>query len=116
MVDCLVQSLPNESTTLNGTVDARPVGLTVGGLITEVALDSTSWTPLPATPLANRNALSIQNISGVDIKIQYDNTVATYTGVEIKSGNERFYAITDSIIVYGKASAGTPTILIEELA
>lgn len=114
MVDCVVQQLPGSS--VSGEVDARPVGLTVGGLITEVVLNTATWVPLPATPLPNRNALSIQNISGVDIKIQYNSSTVGYVGVEIKSGNERFYAITDSIIVYGKASSGTPTIITEELA
>lgn len=91
-------------------------GLNTGGKITEVVLDSTNWTPLPATPLANRNAICIQNRSLIEIKMNYDNTVPTYTGVVIVSNGERFYDITDQIIVYAKATSGTPTIIVEEIA
>lgn len=101
-------------TSLSGNL--RPSGLNVGGLITEVTLDSTSWTPLPATPLANRNAICIQNRSNIEIKINYDNTVPTYTGMVIVNNGERFYDISDGIIIYAKATSGTPTITIEELA
>ena len=109
---------PGSSTvaTLSGTVDARPAGLTVGGLITQVPVNSTTWTALPPTALLNRNALSIQNISGTDIKINYNNATVGYVGVTIASGSERFYSITDTIIIYAKSSSGTPTIQTEELA
>lgn len=88
---------------------ASTSGLTTGGRITEVTLDSSSWTPLPSTPLADRNAICIQNRSLIEIKIQYDNTVPTYTGVVIVSNGERFYDLTDQIIIYAKATTGTPS-------
>lgn len=93
-----------------------PAGLTTAGLLTPVALDAISWTALPPLALIDRNAISIQNVSGVEIKINYDNAEPGYVGTVIDSGSERFYNITDAIQIYAKASAGTPTIMIEEIS
>jgi len=93
-----------------------PSGLRNGGLITEVPLSAVTWTALPPVSLAGRNAVCIQNISAVEIRLQYDNTVVGYVGVSIASGSERFYDITDTIPLYAKASAGTPVIVIEEIS
>lgn len=95
---------------------SQPSGLTTGGRVTVVTINAVTWTKLPATALTNRNAIAIQNTAGVEIKLNYDNTVATYTGVVIPVGGERMYDITDQIDVYVKASAGTPDIIVEELA
>ncbi len=91
-------------------------GLRVAGRVTEVTINSVTWTPLPAVAFANRNALGIQNISAVEIKLQYDNTVGSYTGIVIPSGAERFYDITDEIVIYAKSQAGSPVIVIEEIS
>lgn len=174
---------------ITGTL--RPSGLNTGGKITEVELNSTTWTALPLIPLANRNAINVQNFSGVEVKINYvdsalgikasetdggiifladnygtsgnsivltfngsdtlDDVVGAwntanpsntlthtgsgtivldpvvvslsggvnavgYVGAILTSGAERFYDITDTIELYGKASAGTPTIIVEEIA
>lgn len=111
---------PDPLSPLGGTIAVSgtftPTGLTVGGLMTIVTLDSTSWTALPATPLANRNAISIQNQSSIEIKYNYDNTTVGYVGAKIAADGERFLEITDSIIVYAKAASGTPSILVEELS
>lgn len=109
MTDCVVIGQPT-------TGSLSPTGLKNGGLITEVTLSAASWTPLPATPLANRNAIAIQNISAVEIKLQYDATIIGYVGVVVPSGGERQYDITDAIVIYAKASAGAPIIVIEEIA
>ena len=101
-------------TTATGTF--APTGLKTGGKVTEVALSNSSWTALPATSLTNRNAISIQNRSGTEIKINYDNSVSGYVGIIIDDGGERFYDITDSIVIFAKAQGGTPTINIEEIA
>lgn len=120
MATCEVQTLGGNAITgsvsVTGTVASRPAGLTIGGKITQVTLDSTNWTALPPTALANRNSLSIQNVSGTEIKINYDNTTVGYVGVTITSGSERHYLISDTVIIYGKAASGTPTIQTEELA
>jgi len=102
------------ATGLTGTF--KPSGLNVGGKVTEVALNSTSWTALPLVPLAGRNAISIQNRSGIEIKINYINTPIAYIGMTITDGSERFYDITDNIIIYAKSVTGTPSINVEEIA
>jgi len=102
------------SATVTGTI--RPSGLNVGGRISEVTLNSSTWTALPATPLVNRNALAIQNVSGIEIKINYDNATVGYVGVVIADGSERAYDITDDIVIYAKSASGTPTVNVEEIA
>lgn len=107
--ECVIAGQPS-----TGTVQFT--GLSIGGKVTEVTIDSTSWTPLPATPLAQRNALAIQNLSGIEIKLNYDNTIVGYVGMVVANGAERQYDITDAIVIYAKAASGTPTINVEELA
>ncbi len=91
-------------------------GLKEGGTITEVTLNTSTWTALPATPLENRNAMSIQNRSGIEIKINYSGSVSGYEGIVIPNSGERFYDISDTIIIYAKAATGNPTVNVEELA
>jgi hypothetical protein len=91
-------------------------GLKEGGRVTEVTLNPTTWTPLPATPLTNRNALNIQNVSAEEIKINYDSGVAGYKGIVIGSGSERSYDIQDDIVVFGKSISNVITVNIEEIA
>lgn len=111
MTDCVIQ--PN---TLTGTF--KPSGLTVAGRVSEVTINDTTWTALPATPLENRNAIGIQNTAGVEIKLNYDPLTVGYVGVKMGIEGERYYDITDSIPIYAraKAGAGSVTIIIEELA
>lgn len=100
-------------------VTANFSGLHVGGRISEVTLSSAAWTALPAVALVGRNAISIQNVSGVEIKINYNSFAALpagYTGVVIPVGGERYYDITDTISIFAKAQAGSPIIIVEELA
>ena len=98
---------------VSGTI--KPSGLNIGGLITEVSINNTTWTALPASALANRNALAIHNSSAEEIKINYS-AVGGYVGMPISAGSERSYDITDAIIVYAKSSATTVTVIVEELA
>lgn len=97
-----------------GTI--RPAGLNIGGRVTEVTLNDTTWVALPSTPLAQRNALAIQNVSGVEMKVNYSSGIAGYEGIVIADGNERSYQISDTIIVYGKSALGSITVNVEELA
>jgi hypothetical protein len=92
----------------------KPSGLNVEGKLTQVTLNTSTWTALPPTALTNRNAISIFNESAEDILIQYDNAAAF--GLTIGPDEERQYDITDAIVIYGKSTVGTPTILVEELA
>ena len=93
-------------------------GLFNGGRITDVSVTDAAWAALPAAPLGNRNAISIQNPSGASIKLNYDPLTVGYVGITIASGGERMYVITDSIQVYAKAEAGagTVTITVEEIS
>ena len=91
-------------------------GLKNGGKVTEVTIDDTSWTALPTSALSNRNAMAIQNYSGQDVKLNYDNAIVGYVGVLLKDGNERFYDISDSIIIYAKSSSSSCTLIVEELS
>ncbi len=103
-------------TTLCGSASFTPSGLTIGGLVTEVNLDSSTWTALPPTPLTGRNAVGVQNLSGISIKINHSSGVGGWVGILVKPNGERYYDITDSVIVYAKAESGTPTIVVEEIA
>jgi len=105
---------PADSIPVTGSLGLT--GLSVGGLVTEVTLNSTTWTELPAAALHNRNALSIQNSSIVNIKLNYSDTVPGFVGVLLTPGAERMYAITDTILIYAKTESGTHTITVEELA
>jgi len=93
-----------------------PSGLNIGGLITEPTVNSLTWTALPTTPLENRNAINIQNNSDQDIKINFSDSIVGFVGIIISAGTERFYRITDSIIIYAKTEIDTAVITIEELA
>jgi hypothetical protein len=110
----IAQVTPDGELQVAGSI--KPSGLNIGGRISQVALNTSTWTALPASPLANRNALAIQNISGIEIKIQYDNATVGYSGLAIASNAERYYDITDSIVIYAKAASGTPSITVEEIA
>lgn len=103
--------------TISGEVTIS--GLNIGGRVSEVAINDTTWTAVPASPLSDRNALSIQNYSGVEIKINYDLTgplPAGYTGTPIANNAERFYDVTDNVIIYAKSVSGNVTITAEELS
>ena len=106
------------ATSITGSVTGSftQSGLSIAGLITEVTINNTTWTALPATPLVDRNAISIQNTSGVEIKLNYNSGAAGYIGARIPVDGERFYQITDTILIYAKSQAGTVTILVEELS
>lgn len=93
-------------------------GLTTAGRHSEVTIDDVSWTALPAVPFPDRNAIGIQNYTGFEIKLNFDNTVVGYVGMRVPDSNEKYYGIKDTILVYAKAEAGSGpiTIDIEELA
>lgn len=100
----------------NFTGTFTPSGLTTGGKITEILIDNLTWTALPASPLAFRNALAIQNFTGQIIKLNYDNTTVGFVGVQINDGSERFYDITDQIVIYAKSQTSAVTVFVEEIA
>lgn len=91
-------------------------GLSREGKVTEVTLNSTTWTALPGVALFDRNAMSIQNYSGIEIKLNYNPIVSGYVGVIMKDSSERYYDIKDNIVIYAKSQSGNPVIVIEELS
>lgn len=93
-----------------------PSGLKIAGRITEVVINATTWTALPATPLASRKSMAIQNFSGQLIKLNYVPTTPGLTGVYVMDQNERFYDISDTILIYAKSTSGTCTIVTEEIS
>lgn len=110
-VDCLIQG-----NYITGTLKVS--GLTIGGRVSVVTINDASWTPLPATALASRNAIGIQNVSGVEIKLQYDQSTVGYIGVKMGIEGERYYDITDTIPIYARAAPGSGSVqvVIEEIA
>lgn len=101
-------------TTITGGVSQ--LGLSIGGKVTAVELVDFEWRAMPAVPLANRNSIQIQNFSGVDIKINYNNDNSSSFGVVLKDSTERIYMIKDNIVLYGRSSEGIVTIIVEEIA
>lgn len=103
-----------------GPIITTPSGLTVAGRVTIVSITSVGWTVLPATALTDRNAITIQNTGGTEIKLNYDISgsppVIGYVGVIMPVDGERFYDITDDIKIYARAASGSPSITVEELA
>lgn len=96
-----------------------PAGLSNGGRISLVEINENGWTPCPAVPLANRNGISLQNFeTGANMLLQYDNTAPSTEGVNLVDNAERFYTITDSIIIYArtKPGGGTVNLIVEELS
>ena len=92
-------------------------GLTTGGLHTVVALNPTTWTPLPATPLAGRNAMAIQNQSGENIKLNFNGSAVGFVGMLVyPNGGERQYDISDTILIYGKSESSSVFVTVEEIA
>lgn len=96
--------------------ETTPSGLTIGGKITEVTLNSSTWTALPATAFSQRNGMGFQNPSAIEIKVNFDNGVGTFTGWSVKPNGELFIDVSDSVIVYAKSASGTPTVTVMEVA
>ena len=101
------------------TGEFTPSGLKDGGLYTAVTIDDSSWTALPATALTGRNQINIQNFTGFEIKINHKNTGGyANNGMRIVDSSERFYQITDALVIYARAESGAGSVVldIEEIA
>ena len=105
-------------TVKEGTVTGTfiPQGLQTEGLITEVSLNSSTWTALPATALTDRNGLGIQNDSAIQIKLNFDNTEPGFVGWNVNANGEFFIDITEAVVIYAKSASGTPTVTVMEVA
>ncbi len=110
--------LVNGTFTGSITGEVSTSGLKNAGRVTEVEINDATWTALPTTPLTDRNAMSIQNPSGVEIKLNYSNAIVGYVGMPMRENAERFYDIKGTIVIYAKSAPGTGTVTlnIEELS
>lgn len=95
-------------------VSPSPVALTGSGVITEVVLNSSTWTALPSSPLVGRHAISVQNRSGQEVKVGYLGS-GGYVGMVIPHTGERQYDIDDTIVLYGMSLSGSATVNVEEI-
>lgn len=103
---------------------STPTGLTVAGLTTVVELTDGAWRPIPPTPMPNRNAMSIYNESGFEMRMRYTDTAAYNgplpgdRGTKIIDGGEAHRDVTDQIVIYGRLEfgAGTQLIVVEEIS
>lgn len=114
-------AIPNDAYPLDGTISVTgeftPSGLRIAGRITEVLLNTTSWTALPPTgALINRNAINIQNYSGDEVKLNFNPSEPGYIGIYLNDQSERNYDIKDSIQIYAKAKTGGTILTIEEIS
>lgn len=112
---------PDPNNPLDGNVAVTgtfsPSGLRIAGRVTEVLLSTTEWTALPpGGPLADRNAINIQNYSGDEIRLNYDNTVAGFSGIILNDQSERNLDIKQTIQIYAKARVGGSIIIVDEIS
>lgn len=87
---------------LTGSVTAEVISPIGSGRVTVVALNNTAWTALPGTPLANRQGLAVQNLSGDNVLLNWSNAAAPTSHIFLASGAERFYQAKDTAILYGR--------------
>ncbi len=97
-------------------------GLKVGGKITTI-LVSTTALALPATALADRNAIAIRNLSdtdilyiGFDTLITANDVLGTTAGWQVGPQENLQFDITDAVVIYGIAASGSIKVQIMELA
>lgn len=114
-------AIPDPDNPLDGNIAVTgtftPSGLRIAGRVTEVLLSTTEWTALPpGGPLANRNAINIQNYSGDEVRLNYSSTIPGFTGVILNDQSERSLDIKDSINLYAKAKTGGSILIVEEIS
>jgi hypothetical protein len=114
-------AIPDDDNPLDGNIAVTgtftPSGLRIAGRVTEVLLSTTEWTALPpGGPLADRNAINIQNYSGDEIRLNYSNTIPGFTGIILNDQSERAIDVKDTIQIYAKARIGGSVIIVDEIS
>ncbi|GAG55183.1 unnamed protein product [marine sediment metagenome] len=96
------------------TQNVLPVGdWLIGAILTTSVIIGTTPTALPATALANRRFLDIQNVSGVTIYIgNIDVTVAN--GYPVANGTSYPIDLDAGVIMYGIEAAGSREVRVLE--
>lgn len=103
-----------KGTNFEGSVSIR--GLKIGGKHTQITINSATWTELISSLSPQRNLVAIQNNTGQDVKINFDDSIAGFVGTRIADGSERAYDVQGAVPIYAKCSTGTAILDIEELA
>jgi hypothetical protein len=114
-------AIPDDDNPLDGNIAVTgtftPSGLRNAGRVTEVLLSTTEWTALPpGGPLADRNAINIQNYSGDEIRLNYSNTIPGFTGIILNDQSERAIDVKGTIQIYAKAQIGGSVIIVDEIS
>lgn len=92
-----------------------PSGPANNAKTTEVIINNTGWTPLPAIPVAGRKSVSVQNFTGGEVKLSFQQPVG-YVGTALPNGSERFYSIDETLTLYARSELlASATIVIEEM-
>lgn len=112
--------IPQDNPIVEVTGGVTSTGLSTGYRYTEVSLPTGVWTPLPASPLTGRNTMSVQNESNQDIRLNSDKTDTLpvgLSGVLLRAFGERFYNVTDGVIIYARQDSGASVVVgVEEIA
>jgi len=107
------------------TSDGTTFSPTGGGSIGEtaqLAITNTGWTLVPANALDSIVSLNIQNNTGQDVKLNFDNTEPGYEGILLSDSQERIYTLFPKTIanvtfqVYAKSSTSAVTLDYEVIA
>ena len=113
----IVNDLSNPiPTTITNAINLDAIAGATNGKTSKIIIDETQWWPLPAIAFTNRKSFSIQNLSGSDILLNFNNLAPSTEGITLSSGNERFYDIKATLYGRRKSGTGDVTLIIEELS
>ena len=124
MPDCTnINSLEKQkfTTDINGKVCVRTCGdISITGSralsqrYSAVSITDSGWTSL-TSPFTDILVLSVQNNTGVEIKLNAEQPVG-YVGMPLKADRERNYNDLDTgFVLYAKSSSGSVTLDVEVL-
>lgn len=105
-------------------VNPTPNIVDISAQITKIEINPTTWTllersgstsPIGTGPLISRQVITIQNTTGQDIIIQYDNATTDNTiSILIPDGVERIYDFGSNIQFYAKSVTSNVDLVYEE--
>lgn len=113
-------AIPDNTNPIDGNIAVTGTfsltGLSIAGRFTPVELTNTEWRPLPVTPLANRNNMTVINEGNVIVRLNF-NTLAPFEGRPVfPNGGKETFDIRGTIPIYGRTESGTFYVGVEELA
>lgn len=99
-------------------VEAVPTPAYTFARTQSLALSDVAWTEIPAIALDGRTSLAIQNQTGFQIEVAYDDGIAYGEGMIVEDGNERQYNEIPAIFrIYARLEpGGAGSIRVEEIA